>query len=65
MEYKVRLIFNVGNAKDIYLSGANENDVIEQMENMMKNGDVFCTFEGRKKVCYNMAQVIQFYVFFN
>ncbi|MFJ7953948.1 hypothetical protein ACIQZG_20820 [Lysinibacillus sp. NPDC096418] len=62
MEFKVRIVFNVGPAHDIYVSGASENDVIEKIGNMMKNGEVFCSNEGRKKWCFNMAQVIQFSV---
>ncbi|MGG2054694.1 hypothetical protein ABFY48_09855 [Lysinibacillus pakistanensis] len=43
MEFKVRLIFLVGTASvDIIVSGANENDVAEQVGNMIKNGEIFC-----------------------
>lgn len=60
MEFKVRLIFLVGTASvDIIVSGANENDVAEQVGNMIKNGEIFCR-EGRNKEYFNMAHVNRF-----
>ncbi|MFJ7913959.1 MULTISPECIES: hypothetical protein [unclassified Lysinibacillus] len=66
MEFKVRLLFNDAHAhpEDINVSGANENDVIDKIGSMIKNGEVFCQNEGQNW-CLNMGQVRKFRVSYN
>lgn len=47
MKFKVRLIFAISlTSGDIIVSGANENDVIEKIGNMIKNKEIFFQNEG-------------------